>query len=108
MSVFTDSKIHKPNCNFKKQNKNWQTKRFKLGGLVREEACFAFVGGKQQCLEIQLGHRKPLNNKGVIGKSKANSRCVQVKYCNDFDLASLFQLATLSNRCPPSPWNLFY
>ena len=58
--------------------------------------------GKQQCLEIQLGHRRPINNKGVIGKSKANSRCVQVKYCNDFDLASLFQLAALSNRCPPS------
>ena len=48
MSVFTDSKIHKPNnyCNFKKQNKNWQTERFKFGGLVCEEACFAFVKGE--------------------------------------------------------------
>lgn len=78
MSVFTESKIHKPNCYFKKQNKSWQMERFKLGGLVCEEACFAFVRRKQQCLEIWLGHRRSVNNKGVIGKSKANSRCVQI------------------------------
>ena len=78
ISVFTESKIHKPNCNFKKQNKSWQTERFKLGGLVCEETCFAFVRRKQQCLKIQLGHRRPSNKKGFIGKSKANSSCVQI------------------------------
>ena len=77
ISVYTESKIHKAN-NFKKRNKSWQTERFKVGGLVCEEACFDFVRRKQQCLEIQLGHRRPSNKKGFISKSKANLSCVQI------------------------------